>query len=135
MNEGSYDQRQYRRPILLSIIAILNVIGGIGIIIMGAATIILGTVPLMGDDLPLELGVVAIGAITIVMGLIVVGIGMALFSGKTWGWWFATVMTVITLISSVFMQNIPTIIFGLIVLLYLMTKNTRGWFKSRSKRV
>ena len=118
----------------MSIISILHMLAGLGVIIGGAAVILLGAIPDF-IDASFEAGVLVTGAIMIVGGLIIFGIGLALFSGKTWGWWFATIMTVVMLIFSVYSFEILPIIFGLIVLLYLTSRNTRGWFKNKSQGI
>lgn len=134
MNDRNYDRVYYRRPILLSIFSIFHILAGIGVVILGASAIALGTLPEVMDSI-LEVSVIVMGAILVVAGLILAGIGIALFSGKTWGWWFATVMTVVMLAFNIYSFEILPIIFSLIVLLYLTSKNTRGWFKNRSERV
>ncbi|HKL79830.1 MAG TPA: hypothetical protein VJ888_05270 [Mobilitalea sp.] len=132
MAEKSYNKSNYRRPIILSIIAILMMLGGIVICILGIFLMVAGMTPEMNDlfiemGLPLGSGLLA-GASVLVFGIIYLLISIALFSGKKWGWWLAVIMTALSLVSGVLILNIPGIIFSLIVLLYLSTKNTRGWF-------
>jgi hypothetical protein len=132
MTKDNYNKSNYRRPILLSILAVLMVLGGIMISILGVFLMAVGLTPAMIDflaemDLTVEIGLLA-GAFVLLLGIIYIFIGMALFSGKKWGWWLATIMTVIVLISNLYVFSIPSLILNLIVLLYLLTKNTRGWF-------
>lgn len=132
MTEKNYNKSNYRRPIILSIIAILMMLGGIVICILGIFLMFAGMTPELNDifiemGLPLGSGLLA-GASVLVFGIIYLLISIALFSGKKWGWWLAVIMTALSLVSGVLILNIPGIIFSLIVLLYLSTKNTRGWF-------
>lgn len=133
MTEGNYNKSNFRRPILLSLLSILMVLGGIIICIAGVVLMVAGATPEITDlfvemGLPLEAGLLA-GALVLIFGIIYLLIGVALFSGKKWGWWFAVVMTVISLISNIVIMNYIGLIVMLIVLLYLTTKNTRGWFE------
>lgn len=132
MTEKNYNKSNYRRPIILSIIAILMMLGGIVICILGIFLMFAGMTPELNDifiemGLPLGSGLLA-GASVLVFGIIYLLISIALFSGKKWGWWLAVIMTALSLVSGVLILNVPGIIFSLIVLLYLSTKNTRGWF-------
>ncbi|MGI6472088.1 MAG: DUF7144 family membrane protein [Candidatus Methanomethylophilaceae archaeon] len=136
MNDRSYDQRFYRRPILLTLVAVLEIIAGVSVMLVGAVTVIMGMPEgLMEElDFSFDMGATVIGVIFIILGLIVASIGGALFSGKMWGWWFAVVMTVLSLISGLVSGMIFGAVFQLLILIYLMTDNTRGWFKYRSRQ-
>lgn len=136
MNDRSYDQRFYRRPILLTLVAVLEIIAGVSVMLVGAVTVIMGMPEgLMEElDFSFDIGATVIGVIFIILGLIVASIGGALFSGKMWGWWFAVVMTVLSLISGLVSGMIFGAVFQLLILIYLMTDNTRGWFKYRSRQ-
>lgn len=128
MNKDNCNRSYYRRPILLSILAVLMVLSGAISAIVGALLIFGGTLSIPIDP-PAGMEVVTSGALDVLFGIIYLLIGLALFSGKKWGWWFATIMTILSLISGIFVLNYLGIILSLIVLLYLSTKNTRGWFE------
>lgn len=121
-------QNDYRRPILLSLFAILEILGGIITAAIGAFFILGGAISLP-FALPAGITLVVAGGITIVAGLIMIMIGVAMFSGKKWGWWFAVIMTALALIFSLISFNIVSVIIEVIVLLYLNMKNTKGWFE------
>ncbi|MEA4977442.1 MAG: hypothetical protein VB016_02670 [Methanomassiliicoccaceae archaeon] len=121
-------QNDYRRPILLSLFAILEILGGIITAAIGAFFILGGAISLP-FALPAGITLVVAGGITIVAGLIMIMIGVAMFSGKKWGWWFAVIMTALALIFSLISFNIVSVIIEAIVLLYLNMKNTKGWFE------
>jgi hypothetical protein len=103
------------------------VLSGMVIAILGVMTIIGNFV--MPSENVVELGVTAVGAITIITGIVNVLVGLALFSGERWAWWFAAVIVALNLILSLISVQVAGILLYLIVFLYLMTKNTRGWFK------
>ncbi len=123
MTDGNYN-----RPVLLSVFAVLQILGGIVAAAIGAFVILGGavTVPIA---LPASLTVVVAGGISLAVGLLMVLVGVALFSGKKWGWWFSVIMTALALIFSLISQNWLGVAFEAIVLLYLNTKNTKGWFE------
>ena len=122
MPEGNYN-----RPILLSIFAVLQILGGIIAVAVGA--FILGGAISVPVALPAGLTMVVAGVISLVAGLIMMLVGVALFSGKKWGWWFAVIMTALALIFGLISLNIVSVIIEAIVLLYLNMKNTKGWFE------
>ncbi len=93
------------------------------------AFFILGGAISLPFALPAGITLVVAGGITIVAGLIMIMIGVAMFSGKKWGWWFAVIMTALALIFSLISFNIVSVIIEAIVLLYLNMKNTKGWFE------
>lgn len=119
-------RKNYNRPILLSIFAILLVLSGV-IMAINGALLMVGGVVLIPINMPAAIGTGTSGGLTILFGIINILIGMALFSGKSWGWWFAVIMTTISLIFSIASLNLALLI-NLIVLIYLLMKNTRGWF-------
>lgn len=127
MGENNHNRSNYSRPILLSIFAILMVLSGIVTIVSGALLAAGGAVSVPISQ-PAGIGIVAFGGLVILFGIISILIGMALFSGKRWGWWFATIMTGLALIFSIVSLNYILLIIYLIVLLYLLMKNTKGWF-------
>ena len=125
----------YRRPILLTIFAALEIILG-AFIMLGGALIAVSGIPdglLEETGINFEVSAMVLGAGLIVFGLIFTGIGVALFSGKMWGWWFAVIMTALSLLSAVLMMQIFAAVIQLIILLYLMSGNTRGWFRHRTE--
>lgn len=119
-------RNNYNRPILLSIFAILLVLSGTIMVINGTLLLFGGT-ELIPINMPGAIGSGASGGLTALFGIINILIGMALFSGKSWGWWFAVIMTIISLVFSIASLNLALLI-NLIVLIYLLLRNTRGWF-------
>ena len=99
---------------------LIALVAGILLAIGGGGTAII--------DPPAGLTLAVAGAIVAVVGIVNILIAVALFSGKTWGWWFAVVMTAISLIINIVMMNILGALINIIILLYLNTKNTKGWF-------
>lgn len=127
MGENNHNRSNYSRPILLSIFAILMALSGI-ITVVGGALLAAGGAISVPISQPAGIGIVAFGGLVILFGIISILIGVALFSGKKWGWWFATIMTILALIFSIVSMNFILLIVYVIVLLYLFMKNTKGWF-------
>ena len=116
------------RPILLSLSAIIMILIGIVTTISGAFLMAGGVVSLPIAQ-PEGIGILAFGALVLLGGIFSILVGLALFSGKKWGWWFAVIMTAISLVLAIISTNYVGLIIYLIVLLYLLTNKTRRWFE------
>lgn len=126
----------HRRPILLSIIAILSILIGLLTLASGVLVITGGTAISLGGGENAELGVVATaaGVVTFLIGLLLVVVGVGLFTGKTWAWWLTVIVygidTIFVLYNTIFVNVysiIPLLIY-LFILFYMTRPNTKGWF-------
>lgn len=126
----------YRRPILLTLVAALHILVGSLIMLLGALIIFTGIPSAILEEVETaaSVGAMILGSVTFVVGLVYAGIGGALFNGKMWGWWFAAIMTTILFLSELATAMYIPAAIQLIILFYLMTENTRGWFKSKSQK-
>jgi hypothetical protein len=112
-----------KRPIGVTIIAILIIIGGIVLLIGGISLIGLGTLLSMGSTEMIQTGtnsadlagIEALGMIPVIMGIIMLVLGIAylvvsygLLKGKGWAWAITVIVTIIGLI----MQIISAIVIG-----------------------
>ncbi len=75
-----------------------------------------------------EIGFVVIGAVAVIIGLINIFVGLALFSGKRWAWWLAVIIMALNIFVSLISAQFVGVLFYLVVFLYLLMKNTKGWF-------
>jgi len=136
-----------RRPTGVTILTILQVISGIGEILLGALLIlgyIVATVIVGGGFLAtalLLLGFVAFG-----LGILSFALAYGLWTGKGWAWGLSFVGAIIGLIFGVFslvssliggltLENIAAIVAGivplilyLLIIVYLNTRNVRAFF-------
>lgn len=112
-----------KRPIGVTIIAILIIIGGIVLLIGGLTLIGLGAFLSMGTTETIQPGanstdvaeIAALGMLPIIMGIIMLILGIAylvvsygLLKGKGWAWAITVIVTIIGLI----MQIISAIVIG-----------------------
>lgn len=121
------------RPTGITILAILEMLGGILSILSGLAFATLGGTlsGLLGSGI---LGPISgiFGGVAIVAGLIYLAIGYGFFKGMSWSWWAGIILYVLGLIGS--LLSILTVVAILplaiyILLVYYMTRpGVKGWF-------
>src|SRR6476659_2565550 len=110
---------QNNRPLGVTIIAILAILGGIGSLVGGIALV--GVIPFLGASL-------------IIIGLAYFVVAYGLWQGLKWAWIITLIVTVIAFISglgSIIVGNvgavIPVIINGIIIY-YLFQPNVKAYF-------
>ena len=110
---------QNNRPLGVTIIAILAILGGIGSLVGGIALVAI--IPILG-------------AVLIIIGLAYFGVAYGLWKGLKWAWIITLIVTVIAFISglgSIIVGNvgaiIPVIINGIIIY-YLFQPNVKAYF-------
>uniref|UniRef100_A0A7C4BAG2 DUF7144 domain-containing protein n=1 Tax=Thermofilum pendens TaxID=2269 RepID=A0A7C4BAG2_THEPE len=88
-----------QRPTGITILALLEFIGGGLTILLGIAFLALG--PVIAAGLPSFLSVLvgALGGVFIVMGLIGVVLGWGLWTGKGWAWWITVILQALSLLT------------------------------------
>ena len=116
------------RPLGVTIIAILTVIGGIGFLASGiaaAAALFLSNIGILSA---------AIGAVLIVLGIAYFVMGYGLWKGKGWAWTITLVLSYIGIafgIASIVTGNIGAVfhlIINIIVVYYLYRPNVKSFF-------
>jgi lysylphosphatidylglycerol synthetase-like protein (DUF2156 family) len=110
---------QNNRPLGVTIIAILAILGGIGSLVGGIALVAI--IPILGAAL-------------IIIGLAYFGVAYGLWKGLKWAWIITLIVTIIAFISglgSIIVGNvgavIPVIINGIIIY-YLFQPNVKAYF-------
>jgi uncharacterized membrane protein (DUF2068 family) len=117
------------RPLGVTIIAILTIIGGIGFLISGITAV--GVAPFLPD-----LGILsaAIGAVLIALGIAYFVMAYGLWKGKGWAWTITLVLSFIGIvlgIASIVTGNIGALfhlIINIIVVYYLYRPNVKIFF-------
>jgi hypothetical protein len=127
------------RPIGITIIAILMIIGGIILIFTGITPLFLG--PLISVDIS-DYQINQLGLLIAIGGLVLVGLGIAslivswgLLKGKGWARTITLIISIVAIISAIItlissedlIHIIPVIIYG-IVIYYLFTKKVKLFF-------
>ena len=117
------------RPLGVTIIAILTIIGGIGFLISGITAV--GVAPFLPD-----LGILsaAIGAVLIALGIAYFVMAYGLWKGKGWAWTITLVLSFIGIvlgIASIVTGNIGALfhlVINIIVVYYLYRPNVKIFF-------
>ena len=114
---------QRNRPLGVTIIAILAVIGGIGSVLSGFA--IIAIIPLLG---------IIFGGLLIIIGLAYFVVAYGLWKGLNWAWNITLIVSVIGIIvglGSIVVGNIGALfhlIVNVIVIYYLYRPNVKAYF-------
>ncbi len=114
---------QRSRPLGVTIIAILAVIGGIGSILSGFA--IMAIIPLLG---------IIFGGLLIIIGLAYFVVAYGLWKGLNWAWNITLIVSVIGIIvglGSIVVGNVGALfhlIVNVIVIYYLYRPNVKAYF-------
>ena len=116
------------RPLLITLIAILNIILGLGAILVGGL-MFTGMTVLGG----LQVGAMT-GGVSVIIGLIYILIGIGFLSGWSIMWYLGVIFEVLGIILNVltlFVGNLSariSILISLIILLYLFKPNVKKYF-------
>jgi hypothetical protein len=125
------------RPILISIIALLSMIGGLFMIFGGAAMAFANEQWLIDAGITDALGTVhMLGYVTLVLGLAMLIVGFLLWTGKTIAWYLAVIIFIANVAMSIY--NVITgapitsavipIVVAAIVLFYLFTPKVKAFY-------
>ena len=121
--------QQKHRPLGVTIIAILTIIGGIGFLASGIAAVV--ATPFLSDMGGLSAG---IGAVLIALGIAYFVMAYGLWKGKGWAWTITLVLSFIGIafgIASIVTGNIGAVfhlIINIIVVYYLYRPNVKMFF-------
>ncbi len=138
---------QRSRPLGVTILAILEIIGGIFMLIAAFAMFAVGAVidnqqfiDQLGTDVPqwfLDLGptiFLGIGLVLLIMAIVAFILAWGFLKGKRWAWFLGVIFAVLNIISGVvsLISGTPTGILSIaipvIILIYLMMASTKAWF-------
>ncbi len=112
------------RPLGITILAILEILGGLLSIVGGFGLVTLAMIePIFG------MLWLAIGAVTLILGIVALIIGWGLWSLKSWAWMAALIINLINLILNVLSQSWLSAIINLIIILYLQQKDIKSRFR------
>ncbi len=123
---------QRERPFGVTVIAILEIIGGLVLIGLGAffaaVGMAAGVIPFFG--LPISIVYIGLAIILIILGLIAFAIAYGLWTGKGWAWTVALVFSIIGIIIG--LLNLPggiiNIIINAIIIYYLTRPHVKEFF-------
>lgn len=116
------------RPLLVTLVAILNILIGLAAILIGGVTF--AGLTILGG---IEIGAVT-GGTSVAVGLIYILVGVGFLGGWSIMWYLGIVLegiSVILNIMSIFVGNVSAIIsilISLIIILYLLKPNVKRYF-------
>src|SRR5690348_10910892 len=136
-------QPKPKRPTGVTVLAILDILGGLAG--LGAGALLIGIAALASSSLANQYpGISAIsgiasilyalGALALVIGLLSIIVAIGFLGGKGWAWTLGIVVGVINIIGSLvetaigFYSNIIGIIFPIIIIYYLMRPHVKAFF-------
>lgn len=107
------------RPLGVTILAILTILVGIGLLLLGILVIAVSTfltvfAPMFG--LPL----VAIGALVLLVGILMLVSGFGLLKLRMWAWWLAIISFVLGAVSSILSQSYISAVIEVLLIVYLI---------------
>ncbi|MFW9958195.1 MAG: hypothetical protein ACFFCT_08990 [Candidatus Odinarchaeota archaeon] len=112
------------RPLGVSILAVLNILGGIFQVFTGYLAVMAAM--LFG---PLGFLFAIVGGVLLFLGLISIIIGWGLWTLKSWAWMIALIVNFINLILNVFSAGWLSAIINLIVIVYLFQGDVKSRFR------
>jgi len=128
---------QKTRPTGVTILAVLEALGGLVWLLAGAGMMMVGALmPIFGVGLPMFLGAIAglMSVIFLIFGIIAFVLAYGLFSGRGWAWLWSLVFAVIGIILALFeaMSSfgsgiLPMIIY-LVIVYYLTRPHVKTFF-------
>jgi len=125
------------RPSGVTILAVLEALGGLVWLLAGAGMMMVGALmPLFGVGLPMFLGAIAglMSLVFLILGIIAFVLAYGLFTGKGWAWLWSLVFAVIGVILALFEamsslgSGILPIIIYLVIIYYLTRPHVKAFF-------
>ena len=114
---SGYSAPSAERPLGVTILALLQIIGGIFSLIGGSIFFI---IPIIGW---------IIGGVIVFLALLDLLIGWGLWSMKSWAWMAAIILNIISLIIAIPTFDYISIIIALIIILYLQQGDIKSRFR------
>ncbi len=113
------------RPLGVTILGILQILGGIFSIIAG-----FGLIAIAALMIGMELLFMVIGAVTLVLGIVALIVGWGLYTMKSWAWMIAIILNIINIILAIYPSfNIISMIIPIIIILYLNQADIKSRFR------
>lgn len=107
------------RPIGVAILAILVVLVG-AIFLLGAIGVFLlaGFAAIRGLPTFFGLAGAVLGAVFLIFALLFIGVGLGLWHLRSWAWWLAIIVLVVSILGS--LADLTGLVIPLILLIYLI---------------
>ena len=115
---GYYQAPRPSRPIGVSILAILVVLGGVLFLLSGIAILLFSAAFALGGLGIFGLAGSILGGIVFIFGIIWIAVGLGLWNLRGWAWWLAVIVMVLTILGGISAPAV--IVVPLLILIYLI---------------
>ena len=115
---GYYQAPRPSRPIGVSILAILVVLGGVLFFLAGIAVLLFSAAFALGGFGVFGLAGSVLGGALLMLGIIWLAVGLGLWNLRSWAWWLAVIVMVLTIVGGI--SAPATIVIPAIILIYLL---------------
>ena len=128
---------QKARPTGVTILAVLEALGGLVWLLAGAGMMMVGALmPIFGVGLPMVFGAIAglMGLVFVIFGIIAFVLAYGLFFGKGWTWFWSLIFAIVGIVLALFEamvsvgSGILPIIIYLIIIYYLTRPHVKAFF-------
>ena len=111
------------RPIGVTILAVLTILGGVLLLLLGIVVIAFSSL-LVGVGLPLGFGLTGsiLGAIVLIFGIVWIAVGSGLLNLRSWAWWLAIIVMVLSVVGSITVP-VAAILPGLILVYLILVRH------------
>jgi hypothetical protein len=136
-------QPKPKRPTGVTVIAVLNILGGLAGLGLGAIFIAAGALassslatqyPTLSSISGISSILYAVGALALIIGILSIVVAVGFLGGKGWAWTLGIVAAVIGIVVGIvevvigFLTDVIGIIFQIIILYYLMRPHVKAFF-------
>src|SRR5216684_6995398 len=120
MPPGMYGAMPPKRPIGVAIIAILSFLAGLVEILGGVALLGLAALGATAGAGFLAAFAGIIGGVLLILGLITLAVAIGLWRMRSWAWWIALIVNLLSIVLSIGTASYIGVIFPLIIVIYLI---------------
>ncbi len=120
MPPGMYGAMPPKRPIGVAIIAILSFLAGIGELFLGIGLLGLAALGATAGAGFLAAFAGIIGGVLLILGLITLAVAIGLWRMRSWAWWIALIVNLLSIVLSIGTASYIGVIFPLIIVIYLI---------------
>ena len=120
------------RPLGVTIIAVLEALGGLVLLGLGAVLLTFGSFFTLGAGFMIGAFAGALGGLSLIVGLLSFIFAWGIWNGKGWAWTLTLIFTILGLIGALISFNIISLLIDVIILYYLTRPQVKAFFGKSS---